>query len=118
MAIAGGYIPTLTITKCDMFSVAEKERETLVSKKVIYGCAHGTQRKQQSQGSQPQQRTRKLDCPVSFTLKGRKKSGGLLTITEEPNQQHNHALGQELWHKLVPIDAPSKSKPSSKKAKT
>ena len=33
-----------TITKSDMFSVAEKERETLVYKKVIYGCAHGTQR--------------------------------------------------------------------------
>ena len=78
----------------------------------------GTQRKQQSQGSRPQQRTRKLDCPVSFTLKGRKKSGGQLTITEEPNQQHNHALGQELWHKLVPRDVPSKSMPSSKKAKT
>ena len=109
---------TFTITKSDMFSVAEKERETLVYKKVIYGCAHGTQRKQQSQGSQPQQCTRKLDCPVSFTLKGRKKSAGLLTITEEPNQQHNHALGQELWHKLVPIDVPSKSMPSSKKAKT
>ena len=109
---------TFTITKSDMFSVAEKERETLVYKKVIYGCAHGTQRKQQSQGSRPQQRTRKLDFPVSFTLKGRKKSGGQLTITEEPNQQHNHALGQELWHKLVPIDVPSKSMPSSKKAKT
>ena len=109
---------TFTITKSDMFSVAEKERETLVYKKVIYGCAHGTQRKQQSQGSQPQQRTRKLDCPVSFTLKGLKKSGGWLTITEEPNQQHNHAPGQELWHKLVPIDVPSKSTPSSKKAKT
>ena len=109
---------TLTITKSDMFSVAEKERETLVYKKVIYGCAHGTQSKQQSQGSQPEQRKRKLDCPVSFTLKGRKKSGGLLTITEEPNQQHNHALGQELWHKLVPRDVPSKSMPSSKKAKT
>ena len=87
---------TFTIMKSDMFTVAEKERETLVYKKVIYGCAHGTQRKQQSQGSRPQQRTRKLDCPVSFTVKGRKRSG-LLTITEEPTQQHSHALGQELW---------------------
>ena len=87
---------TFTIMKSDMFTVAEKERETLVYKNVIYGCAHGTQRKQQSQGSRPQQRTRKLDCPVSFTVEGRKRSG-LLTITEEPTQQHSHALGQELW---------------------
>ena len=44
---------TFTIVKSDMFTVAEKERETLVYKKVIYGCAHGTQRK--------------LDCLLSFT---------------------------------------------------
>ena len=92
---------TFTIMKSDMFTVAEKARETLVYKKVIYGCAHGTQRKQQSQGSRPQQRTRKLDCPVSFTIKGRKRSG-LLTITEEPTQQHSHALGQELWQHWEP----------------
>ena len=36
----GDTFQTFTITKSDMFSVAEKERETLVYKKVIYGCAH------------------------------------------------------------------------------
>ena len=36
----GDTFQTFTITKSDMFSVAEKERETLVYKQVIYGCAH------------------------------------------------------------------------------